>query len=39
MESGLNPVFRGHQWFVERPDKRVNFQATVGMFREIFGLQ
>jgi iron(III) transport system substrate-binding protein len=39
MESGLNPVFRGHQWFVERPDKHVNFQATVGMFREIFGLQ
>ena len=39
MESGLNTIFQAHKWFVERPDKHVNFQETVKQFREIFGLQ
>jgi hypothetical protein len=30
-------VFQDHQWFLERPDKHVNFQETVRLFREIFG--
>jgi ABC-type Fe3+ transport system substrate-binding protein len=38
MEPRSKPVFRGHKWFVERPDKHVNFQATVRLFREIFGI-
>jgi ABC-type Fe3+ transport system substrate-binding protein len=39
MEPGLNTMFQSHKWFVERPDKHVNFQETVKQFREIFGLQ
>jgi ABC-type Fe3+ transport system substrate-binding protein len=39
MEPRSKPAFRGHKWFVERPDKHVNFQATVRLFREIFGIQ
>ena len=37
MEPRLNPTLPGHKWFVERPDKHVNFQETVRLFREIFG--
>ena len=36
MEPGSRPVFQGHQWFVERPDKHENFLETVNLFREIF---
>jgi ABC-type Fe3+ transport system substrate-binding protein len=32
------PAFQGHKWFVERPDKHVNFYQTVRLFREIFGI-
>jgi iron(III) transport system substrate-binding protein len=39
MEPSATAVFGGHQWFVERPDKHVNFQETVRVFREIFGIQ
>lgn len=39
MEPGLDTMFQGHKWFVERPDRHVNFQETVKLFREIFGLQ
>jgi len=39
MEPSSQPAFRGHKWFVERPDKHVNFQQTVRLFREIFGIQ
>ena len=39
MEPRSKPGFRGHKWFVERPDKHVNFQETVRLFREIFGIQ
>jgi len=39
MEPSSQPAFRGHKWFVERPDKHVNFQETVRLFREIFGIQ
>ena len=39
MEPRSNPTFQGHKWFVERPDKHVNFQETVKLFREIFGIQ
>jgi len=38
MEPRLNPTLPGHKWFVERPDKHVNFQETVRLFREIFGI-
>jgi ABC-type Fe3+ transport system substrate-binding protein len=31
--------FRDHKWFVERPDNHVNFQETVRLFREIFGIR
>ncbi len=37
MEPRSKPLFEGHQWFVERPDKHVNFHKTVRLFREIFG--
>ncbi len=37
MEPRSKPVFQGHQWFVERPDKHENFTETVKLFREIFG--
>jgi ABC-type Fe3+ transport system substrate-binding protein len=37
MEPRTKPVFQGHRWFVERPDERENFRATVKLFREIFG--
>ena len=39
MEPRLNPTLPDHKWFVERPDKHVNFQETVKLFREIFGIQ
>ena len=39
MEPRSKPVVQGHQWFVERPDRHVNFQETVRLFREIFGIQ
>ena len=39
MEPRSRPVFQGHKWFVERPDKHVNFRETVKLFREIFGLR
>jgi len=39
MEPSSQPAFRGHRWFVERPDKHVNFQETVRQFREIFGIR
>jgi len=39
MEPRLNTMPQGHQWFVERPDKHVNFYQTVRRFREIFGIQ
>jgi ABC-type Fe3+ transport system substrate-binding protein len=37
MEPRSNPVFQGHQWFVERPDKHEKFGETVKLFRELFG--
>jgi ABC-type Fe3+ transport system substrate-binding protein len=37
MEPRSKPVFQGHQWFVERPDKQENFAETVKRFRDIFG--
>ena len=39
MEPRLNPTLPDHKWFVERPDKHVNFYQTVRRFREIFGIQ
>jgi len=39
MEPRSKPGFQGQQWFLERPDKHVNFQETVRLFREIFGLR
>jgi ABC-type Fe3+ transport system substrate-binding protein len=39
MEPRLNPTLPDHKWFVERPDKHVNFQETVRLFREIFGIK
>jgi len=39
MDPSSQPAFRGHKWFVERPDKHVNFHKSVNLFREIFGIQ
>jgi iron(III) transport system substrate-binding protein len=39
IEPRSKPALRGHKWFVERPDKHVNFHATVKLFRKIFGIQ
>jgi iron(III) transport system substrate-binding protein len=39
MQPRLNQAIQGHKWFVERPDKHVNFQETVRLFREIFGIK
>ncbi len=39
MEPSSQPAFRGHKWFVEQPDKHVNFHKTVKLFRKIFGIQ
>jgi iron(III) transport system substrate-binding protein len=39
MESRSKTILQGHKWFVERPDKHVNFRETVKLFREIFGLK
>jgi ABC-type Fe3+ transport system substrate-binding protein len=36
MEQHSKPAAQGQKWFVERPDRHVNFQATVRLFREIF---
>jgi iron(III) transport system substrate-binding protein len=38
MEPRSKIMGQGHKWFVERPDKHVNFRETVNLFREIFGL-
>jgi iron(III) transport system substrate-binding protein len=38
MEPRSKTIWEGHRWFVERPDKHVNFRDTVKLFREIFGL-
>jgi iron(III) transport system substrate-binding protein len=38
MEPRSRTISQGHKWFVERPDKHVNFRETVKLFREIFGL-
>jgi iron(III) transport system substrate-binding protein len=38
MEPRSKTISEGHKWFVERPDKHVNFRETVNLFREIFGL-
>ena len=35
-EASPAPLAQGHRWFVERPDRQVDFQKSVGMFREIF---
>jgi iron(III) transport system substrate-binding protein len=39
MEPRSKPVLQGHQWFVERPDRHVNFQEAIRLFRGIFGIQ
>jgi ABC-type Fe3+ transport system substrate-binding protein len=39
MEPRSKPVFEGHPWFVERPDRHSNFAATVQQFREIFAFR
>jgi iron(III) transport system substrate-binding protein len=39
METRSKTISEGHKWFVERPDKHVNFPETVNLFREIFGLK
>jgi ABC-type Fe3+ transport system substrate-binding protein len=39
MQAASTPIVLGHKWFVERPDKHVNFQETVRLFREIFGIK
>ena len=39
MEPRSKTISQGHKWFVERPDKHVNFRETVKLFREIFGLE
>jgi ABC-type Fe3+ transport system substrate-binding protein len=39
MELRSKPVFEGHPWFVERPDRHSNFAATVQQFREIFAFR
>jgi iron(III) transport system substrate-binding protein len=38
MEQRSRPAVLGGQWFVERPDRHVNFQESVNLFREIFGI-
>jgi ABC-type Fe3+ transport system substrate-binding protein len=38
MEAPSKPAERRHRWFVERPNKHVNFQEKVRQFREIFGI-
>jgi iron(III) transport system substrate-binding protein len=38
MEAQAKPVLQGRKWFVERPDRHVNYQETVRLFREIFGI-
>jgi ABC-type Fe3+ transport system substrate-binding protein len=39
MEAPAKHPFRAYKWFVERPDKHVNFQKSVNLFREVFGIQ
>jgi iron(III) transport system substrate-binding protein len=39
MEPRPKTISEGRKWFVERPDKHVNFRETVKLFREIFGLR
>jgi iron(III) transport system substrate-binding protein len=38
MEAYSKQAARSRKWFVERPNKHVNFQETVRLFREIFGI-
>ena len=39
MEGQPKHLFQAYKWFVERPDKHVNFHKSVNLFREIFGIQ
>jgi len=39
MEAPPKHPFQAYKWFVERPDKHVDFHKTVRLFREIFGIQ
>ena len=38
-EASPAHLTQGYRWFVERPDRQVDFQKSVGMFREIFGVR
>jgi iron(III) transport system substrate-binding protein len=38
MEPQTKPSPQAQKWFVERPDRHVNYQETVKVFREIFGI-
>jgi len=39
MEARPKHPLQAYKWFVERPDKHVNFHKSVNLFREIFGIQ
>ena len=39
MDAPAKPARPGQKWFVERPDRHINYQETVRLFREIFGIQ
>lgn len=39
MDAPAKPAPPGQKWFVERPDRHINYQETVRLFREIFGIQ
>jgi ABC-type Fe3+ transport system substrate-binding protein len=38
MEAQPKPPSQVNKWFVERPDKHIDFHKTVRSFREIFGI-
>jgi len=38
MEAQAKPAPQGQKWFVERPDRHNDYQETVRLFREIFGI-
>ncbi len=38
MEQRTNPRAQGQKWFIERPDRHVNVQESIKLFREIFGI-
>ena len=38
MEAQPKRLFKVYQWWVERPDKHVEFHKTVRLFRQIFGI-